>query len=409
MYNDLLLKYAKLAVKKGVNIQKDQLLVINSPIDCSDFARIIAEEAYKCGASDVVINYNDEKFNRIRFLNSTKEVLSFTPKFEHDKYSYYVDKGAAFLSISASDPSILQGIDPEKISLAQRSKREALKKYFEACNENKNSWCIVSVPTKGWATKVFNSLSSKEAVEKLWNAIFNVMRITDDDPVESWNKHVKNLHEKVLKLNSFNLDYLHFTNSLGTNLKIELVNNHIWCGGEDKTQFGINFIANMPTEEIFTTPKLNGVNGIVYSSKPLSYMGNLIDNFSVTFKDGAAIDCSAETGIDILKELINSDENSKYLGEVALVPFDSPISNSNIIFYNTLYDENASCHLAFGSSYPSCIKNGEQMSKEDLLKAKSNHSLIHVDFMIGTKDTNIIGVTKDGSKVQIFKDGNWAI
>ena len=376
MYNNLLLKYAKLAVKKGVNIQKDQLLVINSPIDCSEFARMIADEAYKYGASDVVINYSDEKFNRIRFMNSTKEVLSFTPEFERDKYDYYVDKGAAFLSISAADPNILQGIEPEKISSAQKSRREALKKYHEACTGNKNSWCIVSIPTEGWATKVFSSIPSEEAVEKLWDAIFNVMRITEDNPVNAWDKHVKTLHEKVSKLNEFDFDYLHFTNSLGTDLKIELV---------------------------------NGVNGIVYSSKPLSYMGNLINNFSVTFKDGAAVDCNAETGLEILKELINSDENSKYLGEVALVPFDSPISNSNIIFYNTLYDENASCHLAFGSSYPSCIKNGENMSKEDLLKAKANSSITHVDFMIGTSDTNITGVKKDGTEIQIFRDGNWAI
>lgn len=409
MYNNLLLKYAKLAVKKGVNIQKDQLLVINSPIDCSEFARMIADEAYKYGASDVVINYSDEKFNRIRFMNSTKEVLSFTPEFERDKYDYYVDKGAAFLSISAADPNILQGIEPEKISSAQKSRREALKKYHEACTGNKNSWCIVSIPTEGWATKVFSSIPSEEAVEKLWDAIFNVMRITEDNPVNAWDKHVKTLHEKVSKLNEFDFDYLHFTNSLGTDLKIELVNNRVWCGGEDKTESGVNFIANMPTEEVYTTPKLDGVNGIVYSSKPLSYMGNLINNFSVTFKDGAAVDCNAETGLEILKELINSDENSKYLGEVALVPFDSPISNSNIIFYNTLYDENASCHLAFGSSYPSCIKNGENMSKEDLLKAKANSSITHVDFMIGTSDTNITGVKKDGTEIQIFRDGNWAI
>lgn len=409
MFNTFLLKYAQLAVKKGVNIQKDQLLVINSPIDCSEFARMIADEAYKCGASDVIINYSDEKFSRIRFMNSTKEILSFTPDFEREKYDYYVDKGAAFLSISAADPNILQGINPEKISAAQKSRKEALKKYYEACNGNKNSWCIVSVPTEGWATKVFDSLDPDDAVEKLWDSIFKVMRILDDDPVDAWNKHVNTLHEKVTKLNNFDFDCLHFTNSLGTDLKIELVHNHIWCGGEDKTQSGINFIANMPTEEVFTTPKLDGVNGIVYSSKPLSYMGNLIDNFSITFKDGAAIDCTAQTGLDILKELINSDENSKYLGEVALVPFNSPISNSNIIFYNTLYDENASCHLAFGSSYTSCIKNGEKMSDDELLESKANCSLTHVDFMIGTKDTNIVGIKKDGSKVQVFKDGNWVI
>lgn len=408
MFNDLLLKYAKLAVIKGINLQKDGLLIINSPIECNIFARMIAEEAYKSGASDVVINYSDEKFNKIRFTNASKEVLSFTPDFERDKYDYYVDEGASFLSISASDPDILKGIDSDKISAHQKSRSTSLRKYFEACNSNKNSWCIVSIPTEGWAKKVFSDVNSKDAVEKLWDAIFNVMRLKEDDPIEAWNKHTLLLHKKVAELNAYNFQYLHFTNSLGTDLKVELVNDHIWCGGEDTAAAGFKFIANMPTEEVYTTPKLDGVNGTVFSSKPLSYCGNLIDNFSITFKDGRVSDCTAKVGLEILKELINTDEGSKYLGEVALVPYDSPISNSNIIFYNTLYDENASCHLALGSSYPCCIKNGEKMTSEESKKAGANHSLAHVDFMIGTKDTNIIGIKKDGTKVQIFKDGNWA-
>ena len=408
MFKNLLVKYAELAVIKGINIQKDKLLVINSPIECSEFARMIAEEAYKTGASDVVINYSDEKFNKIRFQNASEEILSFVPEFEKDKYNYYVEQGASFLSISASDPDLFKDIDSVKIAKAQKSRREALKRYYEACNSNENAWCIVSVPTESWAKKVFENTSSKEAVEKLWDAIFTVMRIKENDPVEAWNNHLNNLRKKVNELNAHNFKYIHFTNSLGTDLKVELVKDHIWCGGEDFTLKGIEFIANMPTEEIFTTPKLDGVNGIVFSSKPLSYCGNLINNFSLTFKDGKVIDCTAETGLDVLKEIIKTDENSCRLGEVALVPYDSPISNSNIIFYNTLYDENASCHLALGSSYPSCIKNGDSMTKDQLLKAKANSSLTHVDFMIGTSDTNIVGVKEDGTKIEIFKNGNWA-
>lgn len=408
MFKDLLLKYAKLAAIKGINIQKGKLLVINSPIECNEFARMIAEEAFKAGASDVVINYNDEKFNKIRFENVSEEVLSFTPQFEKDKYNYYVEEGASFLSISASDPDLLKDIDASKIATVQKSRREALKRYYEACNSNENAWCIVSVPTEGWAKKVFENTSSKEAVEKLWDAIFTVMRIKENNPVKAWNIHLKTLRKKVNELNAHNFKYIHFTNSLGTDLKVELVKNHIWCGGEDTTKNGIEFIANMPTEEVFTTPKLDGVNGTVFSSKPLSYCGNLINNFSLTFKEGKVIDCTAETGLDVLKEIIKTDENSCRLGEVALVPYDSPISNSNIIFYNTLYDENASCHLALGSSYPSCIKNGENMTKEQLLDAKANFSLTHVDFMIGTNDTNIVGVKEDGTKITIFQNGNWA-
>lgn len=409
MFKELLSKYARLAVVKGINLQKEGLLVINSPIECSEFARMIAEEAYKAGASDVVINYSDEKFNRIRFSNASTETLSFTPEFEKDKYDYYVEKGASFLSISASDPDILKGIDPSKISAVQKSRRSALKNYHDACMSNKNKWCIVSVPTESWAKKIFPELTSSEAVEKLWDAIFTVMRIKEDDPVEAWNNHINLLHKKVKELNEHNFEYLHFTNSLGTDLKVGLVKNHIWCGGEDVSLDGVKFIANMPTEEVFTTPKLDGVNGTVFSSKPLSYAGNLITNFSITFKNGEAVDCTAETGLDVLKELINTDEGSKRLGEVALVPYNSPISKSNIIFFNTLYDENASCHLALGSSYPSCIKDGDTMSEEESLKAGANSSLTHVDFMIGTNDTNIVGVKADGTKVQIFKDGNWAV
>ncbi len=407
MFKELLSKYAKLAVLKGINIQKGKLLVINSPIECNEFARLIAEEAYKAGASDVIINYNDEKFNKIRFSNASVETLTFVPDFEKDKYDYYVKNGASFLSISASDPDLLKDIDSKKISAAQKSRRQTLKNYFEACNSNKNPWCIVSVPTDGWAKKVFSNCDSKKAVESLWDAIFTVMRIKENDPVEAWSKHLKNLSEKVDYLNKSNFKYLHFKNSLGTDLKVELVKNHMWCGGADVTQNGITFIANMPTEEVYTTPKMDGVNGIVYSTKPLSYCGNLINNFSLTFKDGKVIDCTAETGLDVLKEIINTDENSCRLGEVALVPYDSPISNSNIIFFNTLYDENASCHLALGSSYPSCIKNGESMTKEELLNSKANSSLVHVDFMIGNKDTSIIGVKEDGSQIPVFKNGNW--
>lgn len=408
MFNELLKKYAKLSVVKGINIQKNGLLVINSPIECSAFARMIAEEAYLAGASDVVINYNDEKFNKIRFSNASVDTLANVPQFEIDKYDYYVEKGASFLSISASDPDMLKGIDPSKISAVQKSRNTALKNYREACTANKNAWCIVSVPTEGWAKKIFPEVSSGEAIEKLWDAIFTVMRIKEDNPVDAWTEHVNTLAQKVKELNEHNFKYLHFTNSLGTDLKVELAPTHIWCGGEDECAKGFRFIANMPTEEVFTTPALDGVNGVVYSSKPLSYCGNLINNFSVTFKDGEAVSCTAETGLDVLKEIINTDEGSKRLGEVALVPYNSPISKSDIVFFNTLYDENASCHLAFGSSYPSCIKNGEEMTKEETFKAKANSSLTHVDFMIGTKDTNITGVKEDGSEIPVFINGNWA-
>ncbi|WP_024613590.1 aminopeptidase [Clostridium sp. Ade.TY] len=408
-FNDLLRKYANLVIKKGVNIQENGLLFINSPIECASFARLLAEEAFKASAKDVYINYSDELFTRIRFENASEETLSSVPQYEIDKYNYFTDNGASFISISANDPSLFKGIDSKKISAASKARSLALRNYSDKLMNNENAWCVISMPTKAWASKVFNNVSEDEAVEKLFEAIFNVMRLNSKDPITEWTNHSNNLKSNMKKLQDYDFDKLIFKNTLGTNLELSLAPNHIWCGGSDFTKNGVEFIANMPTEEIFTTPKRNGINGIVYSTKPLNYGGNLINNFSFTFKDGKIIDFTAEEGYDSLKELLDTDEGSRYLGEVALVPYNSPISNSNILFFNTLFDENASCHLAIGKAYPSCIKNGEEMNDEELLNAESNVSLTHVDFMIGSKDLNIVGITKDGTEIQVFKDGNFAL
>lgn len=407
-FENLLKKYARLVVSKGVNIQKDGLLFINSPIECSFFARLLAKEAYKIGAKDVYINYSDELFTRIKFENASIETLSNVPQYEIDKYNYFVDNGASFISISASDPSLFKGIDAKKISSSSKARSIALRNYSDKLTNNENSWCVISLPTKAWASKVFSDVPTDEAVDKLWDAIFSVMRLKTEDPNKAWQDHCDKLRENTKILQDYNFKKLIFKNSLGTNLELELAPTHIWSGGSELTKDSVEFIANMPTEEIFTTPKRDGINGIVYSTKPLNYSGNLINNFSFTFKDGKIVDFTAEEGYDSLKELLDTDEGSRYLGEVALVPYNSPISNSNILFYNTLFDENASCHLAIGKAYPSCIKNGEDMNDEELLKASSNVSLTHVDFMIGSKDLDILGITHDGKEVQVFKDGNFA-
>lgn len=406
-FENLLKKYANLVVSKGVNLQKDRLLFISSPIECSNFARLLSEEAFKIGAKDVYINYSDELFTRIRFENATVETLSNVPQYEIDKYNYFVDNGASFISISASDPSLFKGIDSKKISSSSKAKNIALRNYSNKLMNNENAWCVISLPTKAWATKVFKDVSEDEAINKLWNAIFSVMRLNSEDPNKAWQDHCNKLKENIKTLQDYNFEKLIFKNSLGTNLELELAPNHIWSGGSEFTKGSVEFIANMPTEEIFTTPKRNGINGIVHSTKPLNYGGNLINNFSFTFKDGKIIDFTSEEGYDSLKELLDTDDGARYLGEVALVPYDSPISNSNILFYNTLFDENASCHLAVGKAYPSCIKGGEDMNDEELIKASSNVSLTHVDFMIGSKDLDILGITADGKEVQVFKDGNF--
>ncbi|QIB27956.1 aminopeptidase [Caloranaerobacter azorensis] len=407
MDNVLLEKYARLVVKTGVNIQKGQILVITSPIECAPFTRTVARVAYQEGAKDVVVKWTDELFLKIRYKHAPEEVFEEFPEWVKEFYMYYMKQGAAFLNIAASDPELMKDVDPKRIAKERKVSSISLKEYRESLMSNRNVWSIVSVPTRAWARKVFPELSEDDAVEKLWEAILKAVRVDTEDPVASWEEHKNNLKKSLEFLNSNNFKLLHFKNSLGTDLKIELPENHIWLGGSDYTPEGIEFIANMPTEEVFTLPKKTGVNGTVVSSKPLNYNGNLIENFTLTFKDGKIVDFKAEKGYESLKQLIETDEGSHYLGEVALVPYDSPISKSNVLFYNTLFDENASCHLAIGKAYPVCIKNGENMSKEELEKLGVNDSLTHVDFMIGTEDLEIIGITAEGKEVPVFKKGNF--
>lgn len=405
---EILKKYADLAVKVGVNIQKGQTLILNSPIECAPFARMISEVAFEEGAKDVVINWNDELFSKIRYMKAPEVIFDAVPEWQKEFYISYAREGAAFLSISASDPEVMKDVNPERIARFQKSRRSALKEYSDRLMSNKNAWSIVSIPTEAWSKKVFPNASTEEAIEKMWDAIFRIVRVDKEDPVAAWEEHKNTLEKNMKILNDYNFKYLHYKNSIGTDLTIELPKGHMWLGGADKTQDGVEFIANMPTEEVFTLPLKTGVNGTVVSSKPLNCNGNLVENFSITFKDGKIIDFKAEKGYDSLKSLIETDEGSHYLGEVALVPYDSPISNSNIVFYNTLYDENASCHLAIGKAYPVCLKNSDTMSEDDLENAGVNNSLVHDDFMIGTSDLEITGVTYDNREIPVFRNGNWA-
>lgn len=404
----LLDKYAKLAVKKGVNLQKDQVLLVNSPIECIDFARAIAKVAYEEGAKEVIVHYGDQTLQRLKLENASIDTLKEVPNWVAESYNSYAREGCCVISISASDPDAYKGIPMDKISAYQKSRQIALKEYYEYSMANKIRWTVVSVPTEAWALKIFKDSTPEEAVEKLWNVIFKVVRLDKEDPIKAWDEHNSEIAEKLEFLNKNKFKKLHYTNSKGTNLTIELPEDHVWLGGSEKCNSGIDFNANMPTEEVFTLPKKNRVNGIVASSKPLSYGGNLINDFSLTFKDGKVVDFSAKEGYESLKNLLESDEGAKYLGEVALVPFDSPISNSNLIFYNTLFDENAACHLAFGKAYPTCLVNGDNLNQDELSQKGANNSIIHVDFMIGTNDLNIVGYTYDNKEIEVFKNGNWA-
>lgn len=408
MNKSFLIKYASLAVNIGVNIQKDNILVISSPIETAEFARLITEEAYKSGAKDVIVHYGDQKLTKIKLENSSLETISNIPEWQAESYNYYARQEACFISISASDPDGLKGVPVEKIGASQKARTSALKEYFDNSMSNKCRWCVLSVPTLSWAKKVFPKVSDDEAMESLWDVIFKTVRVDTENPVNAWEKHNAYLEEKIKFMNNNNFKSVHLKSANGTDLNIELPEGHIWAGGSEGDVNGIPFNANIPTEEVFTLPKKTGVNGIVYSSKPLSYGGNLIDNFSITFKDGKAIDFTAETGYDVLKQMLESDEGAKYLGEVAFVPYNSPISNSKLIFFNTLFDENAACHLAFGRAYESCVKDADKYSEEELEKIGVNNSVIHVDFMIGTSDLKITGINKNGETIQIFSNGNWA-
>ena len=400
-------KYAELAVKVGVNIQPGQTLLVRTPIECATFVRKVVKKAYDLGAKEVHIEWSDEECSLIKYLNAPEETFNEFPKWISDQYVDIAKNGGAFLTIYAQNPDLLKDVDPKRVANAQKASAKALQEWRSYTLSDKSKWSIVSVPTVSWSKKVFPGVSEEEAVEKMWEAIFKCTRVDQEDPIEAWNKHNKDLKTRMNFLNDSKFKKLYFKSSK-TDITMELPEGHIWASGASKDPNGIDFNPNIPTEEVFTLPHKFGVNGIVASTKPLVYGGNVINNFTLTFKDGKIVDFTAEEGYETLSNLISTDEGSHYLGEVALVPFKSPISDTNIVFYNTLYDENASCHFAIGTAYKSCIENGVNIPEEELDKHGINFSMTHVDFMIGSSDMDIVGETANGEKVQIFKDGNWA-
>ncbi|MGD3155903.1 aminopeptidase [Staphylococcus warneri] len=409
-YQDKLRQYAQLLVRVGMNVQDKQPVFIRSSVEALELTHLVVEEAYIAGASDVRVEYADPRLKRLKFEYESldhfenNDVKSYDVEARMD----FVKRGAAYLAILTEDPDLLSGIDASKLKAYQLQYSKAYKGYMEASQKNQFPWVVAAFPSKAWAQRVYPNKSVEDAYSTFIDEVFDIVRVDGDDPIQNWKSHVKNLSVHADKLQKKQYKALHYL-SEGTDLVVGLPKGHIW---EDATSY-VNgdqqaFIANIPTEEVFTAPDRNNVNGYVTNKLPLSFNGNIIDGFTLTFKDGVIVDFKADKGEDVLRDLLDTDEGARRLGEVALVPDDSPISNRNTIFYNTLFDENASCHLAIGSAYGFNIEGGTEMTTEEKIASGLNDSNVHEDFMIGSADLTIYGILEDGTKELVFENGNWA-
>lgn len=412
-YKSLFEEYADITVSMGVNVQPGQLVVVNCPVDCAAFGRMVAKAAYEKGAAWVQINWNDDSSHLLDYKYADLAMFDSVPDWKVESRMHYCRQGACFISILGEDPDIFSTADQEKIKHDAISRAKALTEYYEYVMGNKCCWTIVAVPVQNWANKMFPG--EENSLDMLTQAIFKTVRIIDTDgkpvadPNAAWKEHCRIITERCKFLNEKQFKYLHYKSSNGTDLRVGMPENHIWMGAGEVATNGTYFIANMPTEEIFCAPDYRKIDGTLVSSMPLSYMGNIINNFKFEYKEGKIVDFTAETGYETLKNLLSIDNEVQYLGEIALVDKKSPIASMKTIFYNTLFDENASCHFALGEAYPSCIQGGTEMSREELDARGLNYSLEHVDFMVGTEDLSIIGYDEDGVATPIFVDGSFVI
>jgi len=400
-------KYAELIIKVGVNIQPEQQLVLRAPIEAAPLARKLAAEAYKAGAKYVNVFYGDDAMTLIRYEYAPRDSFDYFPDWYADASLGFAKNGDAILSIYASDPDLLKGQDPEIISATRKAAAQKMRPFSEMLGKDLAPWTVIGASVPGWANKVFSHLPEAERVPALWDAIFHICRVNGPDPVQAWREHTENLAKRSAYMNEKQYVTLKYS-APGTELTLGLPKNHVWMGGYGKTPRGNVFTANIPTEEIFTLPHKERINGTVRATLPLSLHGNLVEDFWFRFEDGKVVEVHAAKGEAVLKKLLETDEGALSLGEVALVPQSSPIAQTGILFYNTLYDENASCHLALGRAYRTSLQGGEKMSEEDFGAAGGNDSLIHVDFMIGSAEMDIDGILPDGSVEPIFRQGEWA-
>lgn len=403
---DKFYKYACLLLDVGLNIQEGQPLVITAPVESIEFIRVLSKCALDRGVTDIYFDWTDDELKHQQLLKYGDDSISNSLFFNKKIYDDYAKKDGAFLMLVSENPDIMNDVDSFKLDYASRISRTSRLLYKKRQSTNDVAWCIAAVSTYGWAHKIFND---SNCVEKLWNLIFSICLVDKDDPIEEWENKLLISSNRCDRLNELNFKTLHYTNSLGTDLYVGLSDGAKWCGAGEPMPSGRRIVANVPTEEIFTSPNRLMTSGIVYSSKPLVYNGYIIDDFWIKFEDGKVISFDASKGKDVLSSIINGDDTSCYLGECALVPYDSPISNSGVIFYTTLFDENASCHLALGTGFPNTLDGTDGKEKDELISMGLNVSDVHVDFMIGTSDLKIEGVTYDGKNVLIFENGNFCI
>ncbi len=399
-------KYARLIVHRGANVQPGQDVIVYADLDQPEFVRYLVIEIYRAEARSVEVKWNYPPLTKAKYQYEKLKVLGKVTEWEKARLQHYVDTKPVRIYLESSDPAGLKGINQKKVSRTSQIRYPIIKGYRDAM-ENKYQWCIAGVPGIEWARHVFPDIPKIQALEALWDAILKVSRADGADPISAWDEHNANLKARCDWLNDYRFKELRYKASNGTDFRVGLLPNAKFLGGRDKTLDGVWYNPNIPSEEVFTSPRKGDADGIVYSSKPLSYRGNIIDEFWLRFENGKVVETGAKKGAKLLKEMVSLDEGASMLGEVALVPYDSPISNSGITFWNTLYDENASCHLALGAAFNNALDGYESLTLEEI-REDINDSMIHVDFMIGTKDLEIIGITPNGKEIQIFKNGNWA-
>ena len=406
MKKTVLKKYADLIVRKGINVQKGQDVLVYAGLDQPEFVQMVVEACYKAKARSVTVEWSYQPLQKLHIRHQSLKTMSTVPEHIKAKQQYYCDTLPCRLFIDSEDPDGMKGVNMAKYAKSQQAVWPILKPYFDE-RDGKQQWCIAAVPGKAWAKKVFPGMRPAAAMEKLWEAILSAARVTDD-PIQAWDDHNADLKARCDYLNSLGIESLHYTADNGTDLTVGMIPEAIFCGGMETSRQGISFNPTMPSEECFISPMKGKAEGIVYSSMPLSYQGQLIENFSIRFENGKAVEAKAEKGEQLLNTMLTMDEGAGYLGECALVPQASPICESGILFYNTLFDENAACHLAVGEGFPDTIRDHHSKSLEECRALGINESMIHVDFMIGCDTMNIDAICADGKVVPIFRNGNWA-